>query len=184
LTTETIAGGSTTTACWCCGEERAEAELARLLCHDDVALCETCVGWLADRVASRRAGGALRRATPIFSTTDVGRALEHYRKLGFATEAYAGGGYGFALRDRVELHLGEVDRLDPVTNTSACYLHVADADALYAEWNAAGVAGQFRAPTDTDYGLREGAHVDADGNLLRFGSPLPDDHEAATTATR
>ena len=23
------------------------------------------------------------------------------------------------------------------------------------------------------YGLREGAHVDPDGNLLRFGSPLP-----------
>jgi hypothetical protein len=26
---------------------------------------------------------------------------------------------------------------------------------------------------DTDYGIREGGHVDPDGNLLRFGSPLP-----------
>jgi hypothetical protein len=29
------------------------------------------------------------------------------------------------------------------------------------------------APVDTDHGIREGAHVDPDGNLLRFGSPLP-----------
>lgn len=26
------------------------------------------------------------------------------------------------------------------------------------------------APVETEYGLREGAHVDLDGNLLRFGS--------------
>jgi hypothetical protein len=28
------------------------------------------------------------------------------------------------------------------------------------------------APVDTDYGLREGWHIDPDGNLLRFGSPI------------
>jgi hypothetical protein len=27
-------------------------------------------------------------------------------------------------------------------------------------------------PVDTDYGLREFAHVDPDGNLLRVGSPM------------
>jgi hypothetical protein len=27
-------------------------------------------------------------------------------------------------------------------------------------------------PDDYDYGKREGSHVDPDGNLLRFGSPL------------
>jgi hypothetical protein len=31
------------TACPCCGEERAEAELVRLGCHDEVALCDRCV---------------------------------------------------------------------------------------------------------------------------------------------
>lgn len=35
-----------------------------------------------------------------------------------------------------------------------------------------GRVGRFVAPVDTDYGLREGAHVDADGNLLRYDSPL------------
>jgi hypothetical protein len=47
---------------------------------------------------------------------------------------------------------------------------------LYGEivkrWRSAGVSGQFFEPRDTDYGLREGAHVDRDGNLIRFGSRL------------
>ena len=32
-------------------------------------------------------------------------------------------------------------------------------------------------PVDTGYGMREGSHVDPDGNLLRFGSPLASSHE-------
>jgi hypothetical protein len=35
-----------------------------------------------------------------------------------------------------------------------------------------GVAGELVAPFDTDYGLREGSHVDPDGNVIRFGSPI------------
>ena len=47
---------------------------------------------------------------------------------------------------------------------------VPDADALAARWAG---TGRTTAPVNTGYGLREGAHVDPDGNLLRFGSPLP-----------
>ena len=64
-------------------------------------------------------------------------------------------------------------RSDPRTNTSACYLHVDDAQALFEEWSATGVKGRLHPPEDTEYGLREFAHVDPDGNLLRVGSPLP-----------
>ena len=46
--------------------------------------------------------------------------------------------------------------------------------ALATEWSASGAEGRFVDPVDTDYGLREGAHIDPDGNLLRYGSPLPD----------
>jgi hypothetical protein len=28
-------------------------------------------------------------------------------------------------------------------------------------------------PVDTAYGIREGRHLDPDGDLLRFGCPLP-----------
>jgi uncharacterized protein len=156
--------------CWCCGNEFPAEELVRLGCHDEIGLCEPCVGWLADR-----RGHAVRRAVPILATGDVSRALAHYAALGFDTEHWEGGGYGFVMRDGVELlHLGEREGFDPATNTVSCYLHVRDADALYAQWAAADVAGELVAPFDTDYGLREGSHTDPDGNVVRFGSPIPD----------
>ena len=48
-----------------------------------------------------------------------------------------------------------------------------DADALYAEWTRPGVGGRTRPVGPTAYGLREGSHTDPDGNLIRFGSPIP-----------
>jgi catechol 2,3-dioxygenase-like lactoylglutathione lyase family enzyme len=109
---------------------------------------------------------------PVLPVRDLAAATEHYRRLGFRVEAYAGGGYGFAERGPVHLHLAQFGELDPLTNPSTAYLYVGDADALHAEWSAAGAGGRFHAPADTEYGLREGAHVDPDGNLLRDGSWL------------
>ena len=51
------------------------------------------------------------------------------------------------------------------------YIHVDDAERLAADWRAAGM--EVVGPDDYDYGKREGSHVDPDGNLIRFGSPLP-----------
>jgi hypothetical protein len=114
----------------------------------------------------------LNSLAAVLSVRDLPRALEHYRLLGFSVSPYVGGGYGFAERDGVEMHFGVVPDLDPALTTSAVYLYVDDADALFAEWRSSGVSGQFLEPQDTEYGLREGAHIDLDGNLLRFGSPL------------
>lgn len=108
----------------------------------------------------------------ILPVRDLGAALDHYRALGFRVSPYDGG-YGYAVRGTADLHLSVRRDLDPRRNASAVYLYVDDADALYAEWRAAGVEGQFFEPHDTEYGLREGAHIDRDGNLLRFGSRLP-----------
>jgi catechol 2,3-dioxygenase-like lactoylglutathione lyase family enzyme len=99
---------------------------------------------------------------------DLRRALAHYAALGCSVSTHDEG-YGFAARGGVELHLVVVADGDPRGGPAAAYLHVPDADALAAEW--AQVPGT-EAPVDTDYGLREGRHVDPDGNLLRFGSPL------------
>jgi uncharacterized protein len=177
--------GRGSTACWCCGETRTDDQLVGLRCHPEVALCDTCVGWL-DQERAGRANQALRHATPILATTDLTRALDHYRALGFEAEGWEGGGYGFLHRDGVEFHLGEVDTLEPTTNTVSLYLFVADADQLHNEWAAASVDGRLDAPTDTDYGLREGRHIDPDGNVIRFGSPLadpqPDGDESVTLA--
>lgn len=109
---------------------------------------------------------------PVLPVRDVAAAVEHYRTLGFAVDRYEGNAaYAFAERDGISLHLAQVDDLDPAVTTSALYLYVSDADAVYARWRLARPAGRLVAPVDTEYGLREGAHVDPDGNLLRFGSP-------------
>jgi len=114
----------------------------------------------------------LRRIAPVFATTDLTRALAHYERLGFSVEAYDNADYyGYACRDGIEIHLAKVDVLDCRTTTSCAYLWVDDAAALYDEWAAAGVDGRLHPPNPSDYGLNEGAHVDPDGNLIRFGSP-------------
>jgi len=109
-----------------------------------------------------------RRIAPIFAVHDLTVALEYYERLGFAVRAYAKGGYGFASRDGLELHLGVVP--DGDDRTGSAYLFVDDADELAAAWQAAGV--EVHPPRDTEWGQREGAVVDPDGNVIRFGSPM------------
>lgn len=119
-------------------------------------------------------GPTLDRMVPVLPVRDLREAIEHYERLGFEVRAYDDS-YAFAERDRVELHLANVDDLVPATSNVAAYLYVDDADALFEQWQRSGVGGRLNPPHDTDYGLREGAHVDPDGNLLRFGSPITPD---------
>jgi catechol 2,3-dioxygenase-like lactoylglutathione lyase family enzyme len=111
------------------------------------------------------------RASPILPVTDLARALAHYAALGFRTSRYDDG-YGFAAWRGLELHLAVTRGHDPLRTTSAVFLHVPDADAVAAQWQAAGV-GRTTPAEDKPWGIREGTHVDPDGNLLRFGGPLP-----------
>ena len=116
---------------------------------------------------------SFQSVSPVFPVSDMNLASTHYEKLGFEVRRYEGPDrYAFAHRDNIEIHLAQVDNLKPKRNMSAVYLYVDDADDLYAEWSAADVDGRLIAPTDTSYGLREGACLDRDANLIRFGSPL------------
>jgi uncharacterized glyoxalase superfamily protein PhnB len=91
--------------------------------------------------------------------------MAHYGRLGFAVREYDGGDYGFATRDDIELHLGVTPHTGAV---GSAYLFVDDADALAEEWRSAGV--EVHKPVDTEWGRHEGAVVDPDGNVIRFGS--------------
>jgi predicted enzyme related to lactoylglutathione lyase len=128
--------------------------------------------------------GRLFCAAPGLPTTDMARTVEHYGRLGFTFSApeYAGppGEASFAIgeRDGVELHFAVKPDHDPERTATWVYISVEDADELSAELDAVG-AGQGRAPRDTEYKTRELAHVDPDGNLLLFGSPLREDTAAA-----
>jgi Ser/Thr protein kinase RdoA (MazF antagonist)/predicted enzyme related to lactoylglutathione lyase len=109
--------------------------------------------------------------SPIFPVKDLRRALAHYQALGFVTKAYNDGDeYGFADRDGIGLHFAAEPDHQPGTGSSATYLYVEDADELYAEWSRPGIGGITRPVGSMDYQLREGSHIDPDGNLIRFGS--------------
>jgi len=120
--------------------------------------------------------GTLKRVAPIFAVEELGVALAHYERLGFEVRAYGGGGYGFAARDDVEIHLGVV--ADAHQRRNAAYLFVEDADQLAEEWRSAGV--EVHGPQDTEWGQHEGAVVDPDGNVIRFGSPMVPPRQPAT----
>ena len=119
--------------------------------------------------------GSLRRIAPIFPVRDLDVSLEHYRRLGFATREYDGGGYGFATRDGIEIHLGLVPEVDARSTTSSAYLWVDDADELARVWRAAGA--DVRSPEDAAWGQHEGVVIDPDGNVIRFGSPVRGSNE-------
>ena len=129
--------------------------------HRDVA-CACMPGCLMATV---------RRAAPILAVHDLVAAMAHYERLGFAVREYSGGGYAFAVRDGVELHLGVAPEHE--RHTSSAYLFVDDADELAAAWRAAGV--EVHTPEDTEWGQHEGVAVDPDGNVIRFGSPMRHD---------
>jgi DNA-binding MarR family transcriptional regulator/catechol 2,3-dioxygenase-like lactoylglutathione lyase family enzyme len=161
------------------GVEAVDAQLAERIGTADIdamrralhALGEIKGVGLATGTARPRRARELRRFDPIFPVTDLATALAHYATLGFRTLAYEGGtDYGFANRDGLSIHLAADADHDPA-HAATAYLYVRDADALHAHWTQPDVGGETHPVSLTEYGLREGAHVDPDGNRIRFGSP-------------
>jgi uncharacterized glyoxalase superfamily protein PhnB len=135
-----------------------------------------------------RASVGMNRTIPALPVHDVGAAVAHYRDyFGFETR-YAGDDFAILVRDDAVIHLwGATDELwrlredltaRPICSgaesflagTASCRIEVADVDALYRELQPRGVLhddsrGEVEA---TDFGTREFATDDLDGNLLIF----------------
>jgi DNA-binding MarR family transcriptional regulator/catechol 2,3-dioxygenase-like lactoylglutathione lyase family enzyme len=163
------------------GVEDVNQRLLERVSADQVEAMRVVLAALAEiKVSGLETGAGLRRLrqfrqfSPIFPVRDLAAALAHYTALGFETLAYADGAdYGFANRDGTGLHLAA--HPDHGHQHSAeTYLYVRDADALYAEWTRPGIGGETRPVGLMEYRLREGSHIDPDGNLIRFGSPVAD----------
>ncbi len=153
-------------------QERVSLEQIEAMRSVLIALTEIKTVAIATGAGQRRPGRQLRSFSPIFPVRDLGAALAHYAALGFRTFAYEGGDdYGFANRDGIGLHLA-ASAEGGAPRPGAAYLYVDDADALYAEWTRPGIGGHTHPVGPTAYKLREGSHVDPDGNLIRFGSPV------------
>jgi predicted enzyme related to lactoylglutathione lyase len=111
----------------------------------------------------------LRSVAPILPTSDMAAMRLHYERLGFAVRLHRED-YATASRDGINLHFRLASDGEPVL-PGVLYLGVDDADALHAEWVAAGV-GETSELFDPGFGVWEAAHTDPDGNLIRFGSPV------------
>ena len=156
-------------------EERVPPEQVDAMRSALIALSTIKSEGITTGAGRRRSARQLRRFSPIFGVRDLRAALAHYATLGFETFAYDDGdAYGFARRDGVELHLA-ADPGHDRPGSGAAYLYVRDADELYQQWSLPGVAGHTHPVGPTPYRLREGSHVDPDGNVIRFGSAMEDD---------
>ncbi len=134
------------------------------------------------------AAAGLGRTIPALPARDVAASVEHYREA-FGFEAlHHDDGFAVLRRDDAVLHLwqaadeGWATRPDlaarPVrsgaesflSGTASCRIEVGDVDALFAELSDAGVLHPTSRAgvTTTDFGTREFATLDRDGNLLVF----------------
>lgn len=162
------------------GVEAVDRKLEARVTREQIGAMRSVLTAMTEIKATGMAAGAGRRRrardlhgfSPIFPVRTLDAALAHYATLGFETFAYDHGDeYGFANRDGVGLHLAAVSD-GHLPGSGSAYLYVRDADALYEEWSRTGVAGHTHPVAPTPYKLREGSHVDPDGNLIRFGSPI------------
>jgi len=147
--------------CYCCGANVPVDQLARMLCHPEVAICAGCADWLA--TWSR----TLVRAVPVLRTEDLATSTSFWEAAGFRVERL-GDDFALAERDGVELHLVE---LRPASrDRGELYLHTRDIDGVHAAWSAAGLpVGELR---DEPWGMREFHLVDPSGNRLRVGQSI------------
>ena len=160
-------------------EQPLTGGFVRLWPPTNIRVCYDCIDWMNSQrtLQIERSGGPVQVVghEPVFRVVDVARSVEHYRRLGFRTE-YHDETYAFAHFGNLTVHLASSDAVWPGYEprrhmTSVLYIHVEDANQVAADWRAAGMT--IHGPRNEDYGKREGQHVDPDGNLIRFGSPIP-----------
>jgi catechol 2,3-dioxygenase-like lactoylglutathione lyase family enzyme len=129
----------------------------------------------------------LTQTIPALPVRDMTEAVHFYRdRLGFET-LHHDGGFAVVGRDDAVLHLWEAGDetwrgREPgerpvcsgaesfIAGTASCRIMVDDVDGLYAELRAADVLHPVSRDSvdDTDFGTREFATLDVDGNLITF----------------
>jgi catechol 2,3-dioxygenase-like lactoylglutathione lyase family enzyme len=106
-------------------------------------------------------------AIPILPVRDLDEAGSFWRRAGLEVQVYDAG-YAFVLVDGHEhVHLALHPSVDPATNLSACYVHVADVDAWHDRLADAGLP--VTPVRDEPWGMAEFRVHDPSGNLVRVG---------------
>ena len=133
-------------------------------------------------------GSKLGRTIPALPCRDVAASVVFYNeRLGFDTRHHDGG-FAVLMRDDAIVHLWESsdetwrtrgDMLERpicsgaesfISGTASCRIEVEGIDELYGELSARDVLHPVSRDgvNDTDYGTREFATLDLDGNLVTF----------------
>ena len=130
---------------------------------------------------------SMTQTIPALPVRDAANAVKFYRdKLGFEVFHHEGG-FAVVGRDEAVLHLWEAgdeswrerESIDRpirsgaesfIAGTASCRIRVADVDGLYEELTAARVFHPIsrNGVSDTEWGAREFATLDLDGNLVTF----------------
>lgn len=126
---------------------------------------------------------------PVFPSSGFDGTVAFYKHLRFTESARHGDNYLILEHELgMELHFYGAGSVKPRTNDHAMYVRfdsATEVDELYTLWNGlantpafarvAGKIGRLHAPVDADYGLREFAVIDHDGNLMRIGGVIAAD---------
>jgi len=113
-------------------------------------------------------------STTIFTVRDVAASLAYYRdSVGFdvAFEYGTPTFYVGLCSGEVSLHLIAAAEAPRPPGHGAVSIYVDDVDALHADLVRRG-AKILNSPKDQDYGLRDFAIADADGNMIFFAMEL------------
>lgn len=106
-----------------------------------------------------------KHAIPKFPAANVQQAIAFYeQKLGFR-KVFDYGDYRAVKRDDVEIHLWECHDKQIAENT-ACRVKVENVEAIYAEYQDAGVIHPNGALALKPWGIKEFVALDLDGNGL------------------
>lgn len=119
----------------------------------------------------------MKAITPFLRVPDTEEAVSFFVDvLGFDV-GFRGGEYAFVCRDNVAFRIVEDERLPPRGNGRyTSYIDVEDAEALFDELKPRLdrlPAGHVAPLCDQPYGQREFAVLGPDGDLIGFGSPIP-----------
>lgn len=118
------------------------------------------------------------KAIPILPTRDLQETIAFYTRLGFEVgyQQTRPDVYLILSSGDIVLHFFGFPDLDPGQSYAGCYLKLADADAVYREWQKAGLpsTGFPRLTTieDRPWGMREFHLLDPNGTLIRIGHEI------------